>query len=235
MKDVDVTTVPTDTLERLLGLLQSGRLAAPLTDFEISARGLGALSHTGLFELQDSSNVAAVLRAVMNERRAHTVNTPELVWTGPETKVSGARDTAVVLQELFSSAKRSVLMAGYRFDHGETVLAPLHNAMALSGLHCSIFANRDDGETFIKHEWPFGPPFPDIFVDSRDNKFSSVHAKCVVVDGLSVLVTSANFTDRGQTRNVEVGVRLVDGALALRLTQQLLALVSTGIFAKLET
>jgi phosphatidylserine/phosphatidylglycerophosphate/cardiolipin synthase-like enzyme len=50
--------------------------------------------------------------------------------------------------------------------------------------------------------------------------FASLHAKCVVVDGRWVFVTSANFTDRGQTRNIEVGVLLDDERLAAVLEAQ---------------
>lgn len=48
----------------------------------------------------------------------------------------------------------------------------------------------------------------------EEHVFASLHAKCVVVDERWVLVTSANFTDRGQTRNVEVGVLLDDAGFA---------------------
>jgi phosphatidylserine/phosphatidylglycerophosphate/cardiolipin synthase-like enzyme len=53
--------------------------------------------------------------------------------------------------------------------------------------------------------------------------FASLHAKCVVVDGRLVFVTSANFTDRGQTRNVEVGVVLDEPRLAAVLEAQFVA------------
>jgi hypothetical protein len=42
----------------------------------------------------------------------------ELVWTGPEAAVSHSRDTAVVVEGLFSQAQRSVLV---RARHGISV------------------------------------------------------------------------------------------------------------------
>jgi phosphatidylserine/phosphatidylglycerophosphate/cardiolipin synthase-like enzyme len=59
--------------------------------------------------------------------------------------------------------------------------------------------------------------------DTEKGVFASLHAKCVVVDGRWVFVTSANFTDRGQTRNVEVGVLLEDTRLAAVLEAQFVA------------
>jgi phosphatidylserine/phosphatidylglycerophosphate/cardiolipin synthase-like enzyme len=50
--------------------------------------------------------------------------------------------------------------------------------------------------------------------------FASLHAKCVVVDGRWVFATSANFTNRGQSRNVEVGLLVEDGSVATALEAQ---------------
>ena len=161
----------------------------------------------------------AVLEAVIKERGTQN-RRAELVWTGPETKQSGARDTAVVLSDLFSSARQSVLVAGFVFDHGETLLQALHGAMA-RGVSCSVFADGEAARNFRRDNWPFGPPFPQVyrFVPAA-GVFASLHAKCVVVDHRHVFVTSANFTDRGQTRNIEVGVLLDDEPLASVLETQ---------------
>lgn len=211
-------------------LIAQGRLGATLSAFQLSANGLATLTSRGVVGLS-SESCAAVIGAVLSERRRHPARTVELVWTGPETKVSGARDTAVVLRELFSRARRSVVIGGFRFDHGATLLEPLHGVMRDHGVTCAIFADRAEVESLIKKEWPFGPPFPDLYFDDRNAQYSSVHAKCVVVDESEVFVTSANFTDRGQRRNVEVGVALVDPHLATQLAQQLMSLVSEGIFS----
>jgi len=47
---------------------------------------------------------------------------------------------------------------------------------------------------------------------------SSLHAKCVVVDNEYVFVSSANFTEAGQERNIEVGLNIRKPWLAERLT-----------------
>jgi len=55
---------------------------------------------------------------------------------------------------------------------------------------------------------------------TRRGIFASLHAKCVVVDGRHALVTSANSTDRGQTRNLEVGILVEDPSFATTLEAQ---------------
>lgn len=44
-----------------------------------------------------------------------------------------------------------------------------------------------------------------------------IHAKVYISDRVSALVTSANFTEGGETRNFEYGTRLSDGAVVQRI------------------
>lgn len=85
---------------------------------------------------------------------------------------------------------------------------------------------------FYQLMWPFGPPFPRLFFDPRTAApFSvvSLHAKCVVIDHKMALVTSANFTERGQKRNIEAGVAIEDGPFAITLETQWSNLVEAGV------
>ena len=62
----------------------------------------------------------------------------------------------------------------------------------------------------------------------------SLHAKCVVVDEAISLVTSANFTDRGQDRNIELGVQVHDAAFAHRLVEHWRSALAAGVFRLLQ-
>jgi len=182
-----------------------------------------------------------------NERERRGAPT-ELVWTGPEARDSASRDTSVVVRKLFRSAQRSVLIAGYAFDHGADILSPLHEAMqdravtvemfldlrqrAPAGADIDAFAAKKMGE-FLSRNWPFGEPWPAIFyapTTIAPDSMVSVHAKCIVVDETTTLITSANFTDRGQHRNFEVGVLLHDPSLANRLVAQWKSVLRSGVF-----
>jgi phosphatidylserine/phosphatidylglycerophosphate/cardiolipin synthase-like enzyme len=84
---------------------------------------------------------------------------------------------------------------------------------------------------FLDLHWPFPGRPPEIFYDPRTavaRSYVSLHAKCVVVDNDLSLVTSANFTDRGQTRNIEVGALIHDKGYATALERQWNALVEAG-------
>lgn len=84
--------------------------------------------------------------------------------------------------------------------------------------------------------WTFGLPKPEVFYDPRTARrgppWASLHAKCIVVDDERALVTSANFTDRGQTRNIEAGVLIEDRGFAAELAAQWRQLVVWGLVRK---
>jgi phosphatidylserine/phosphatidylglycerophosphate/cardiolipin synthase-like enzyme len=188
--------------------------------------------------------------AFLEERRRPAGPRVELVWTGPEAINGNARDTAVVVRELFSRARSSVLIAGYSFDHGADIFAPLYAAMQQWQVEVHLFADipgadrsesahqfvRRWADAFFRTNWQF-PLRPKVFFDPRAverESYASLHAKCVVVDQRLALVTSANFTNRGHDRNVEVGVLIDDPFFASSLVAQWRSAVAAGVFREIE-
>jgi phosphatidylserine/phosphatidylglycerophosphate/cardiolipin synthase-like enzyme len=85
---------------------------------------------------------------------------------------------------------------------------------------------------FFQLLWPFDGARPRVYFDQRTASqcsLVSLHAKCVVVDHLLSLITSANFTERGQSRNFEAGVEIEDEAFALSLARQWQNLIDEGV------
>jgi len=101
--------------------LRSGRVVCPLRLVDLQAAGLSPrtcdAAMAALAEL-DIRAVDAILELVLSERSSRPAHHVELVWTGPEARQSLARDTAVVVRDLFDQATSTVLIAGFRFDHG---------------------------------------------------------------------------------------------------------------------
>ena len=200
----------------------------------------------------DAIAARAVLAAAIAERRHRPVPRVDLVWTGPEARQADSRDTSIVVKELFELAKRSVIIGGYCFDHAESILGPLHTAMAERGVAVTMFLDIEGQapsveamtefatakmDEFFAKRWKFGDPRPDVYYDPRTitpGPITSLHAKCIVVDDEYALVTSANFTGAGQTRNIEVGVRIEDSRFASRLAKQWHALRESRLVRKYE-
>lgn len=245
---VDLSRVATSELRRIRDGIALGSPRAPVDRAGLVGFGvrhqLDAL--VGSLAGHRSPACLAVLDAMLAERAAERLP-PELVWTGPEAMSGTARDTAVVLRELFEGARERVILAAYSFDHAHEVLAPLHGTMLQHQVEAHFFVEvpqvergldpdahlRNELDGFVRKSWPFGEPRPRLYYDKRalvpGPPWSSLHAKCVVVDARHAFVSSANFTQRGQERNIEVGVLIEEPSFASLLARQLLGLVSAGI------
>jgi phosphatidylserine/phosphatidylglycerophosphate/cardiolipin synthase-like enzyme len=241
--------IASDELERLASSIERGVVGVPPGETELRAEGFDVRLAGAPLEGLDRVGAARLLRAVAEDRRERVVTRLELVWTGPETRVARSRDTAVLVRELFEYAQRDVLIAGFAFDHGEEIFEPLHRAMRERGVRVEVYLDvgrvaqgdevdehvRAAGARFLTSNWPFGAPLPELFHDPRTSEpgsVASLHAKCIVVDLERALVTSANFTDRGQSRNIELGVLIEDAPFAARIAGQWRSLVASGALAR---
>jgi phosphatidylserine/phosphatidylglycerophosphate/cardiolipin synthase-like enzyme len=255
---VQLRQIAYGNLVQIADSIETGRLAPPFTSFSLS-RELPSeqCNHIALElnQLHESGmrihHLVYLLRAIAEERLDSQKGTPvlELVWSGPESPGSESRDTGVLVAELFAAAEKSVLVAGFAVAQGKRVFRALSDRMSdLPSLKVRMFLNvsrpyRDltteaelvkrfaDG--FIANEWP-GSRLPEIYYDRRAlaadaPKRASLHAKCVVVDERKTLVTSANFTDAAQRRNIEAGIFVVDSDLARSLLRQFDALIGNGL------
>ena len=143
----------------------------------------------------------------------------------------------------------SVMVAGYAVYKGREVFAALASRMAaLPALNVRLYLDvrRPAGDTTVEsevvqrfahqfrtREWP-GGRLPEIYYDPRGLEIdparrAAMHAKCVVVDRSSLFVSSANFTEAAQLRNIEVGLRVDAPPLASRLVDHFDALVARGL------
>ncbi|MCU0532926.1 MAG: DISARM system phospholipase D-like protein DrmC [Hydrococcus sp. Prado102] len=257
------------TLSRpaLLGLaeaLETGRLTLtiapsslapylPLALCQIIATEFDRLHRQGT----TAYHLAYTLRLLAAEReRTQTVrDRVELVWTGPEGFGTQSRDTKVVVQELFNSAKSSVLLSSFAIERGKKafeIFKTLANRMdANPALEVRMFLNiqrpyqsqvaesvllREFTETFRDNIWT-GRRLPEVFYDSRSlalttNERACLHAKCVIVDDEKVFVTSANFTEAARDRNIEAGILLTDSTLASALRSQFDSLIAIDILRR---
>lgn len=240
------------TLRAIGSALRSGQLAVPLSPLaimriapscsEAGARELIRLSNEGM----QSAHLALLTDAFATAVEAKLASGAELVWTGPESSVSHSRDTSVVVTELFRAATASVLVSTFVVHQADAVFKPLADRMAeIPGLRVQLFvhvgrANRDtrheseilrEFATDLAGKWP-GPTRPLLYYDPRSLSMNAQeratwHAKVVVIDDERAFVTSANFTEWAQQRNVEAGVLIRNAEFTRQLRQQFEGLVQS--------
>lgn len=219
-------------LRQLAGALRCGTIASPPNALALHrhmAPGRAAWLAEELARLSGSSTTVAAfidLLATERERVERLSDSVQLVWSGPELPGLASRDTGAVVRELFGSAERKLLIVGYAVHQGRQlfqVLADRMDSDADLSVRMVVDISRRYGNTSLEHElvlnfarhfrereWP-GQRLPEVYYDPRSlspdtDKRSSMHAKCIAADGERALVTSANFTEAAQQRNIEVGV-----------------------------
>jgi phosphatidylserine/phosphatidylglycerophosphate/cardiolipin synthase-like enzyme len=201
--------------------------------------------------------VATTLDLLAAERAGRTrlADELDLVTTGPEVRGVANRDTSVVVRELFAGSAETVLVVGFAIHQGQQVFQTLADRMLeRPGLRVRLVVdiprpNQDTSaaselvyrffDRFRNQQWPAERPLPELFYDPRSteprnehDKRSSMHAKCVVVDRRRVFITSANFTEAAQQRNIEVGVLLDAAPVADKLEGFFERLMEEGVLRR---
>lgn len=252
----------TNDLRKLSAAFRGQRLKMPVTTAGLSAFSLSNASQlvkdlASLHSNHFNEAQAAVLIDAIVEARSKAKSVDELVdlvASGPDLPGIMNRDTSVVVQQLFRDAKECVLVVGYSVYQGTQVFATLAEEMArkpnLDVVMClNVGRDGQDSRTdyeirhrymaqFKKKQWPDGYPFPKLYFDPRaidpdPSKRASLHAKCVVVDRRYAFVSSANFTERGQKRNIEIGLRIDSPHIAVGISNYILNLIDEQVLQKL--
>jgi phosphatidylserine/phosphatidylglycerophosphate/cardiolipin synthase-like enzyme len=246
-----------EDLRQLAGALRSGRLEPPYTAAGLGRYFAPEIAEAVTPELERLCtdglrpiHLAWCLESLAEERGKHegVLDVVDLVSTGPEGPSVANRDTGVVVREIFAVARHSVLVAGYAVYQGRRVFEALARRMDEEpSLRVKMFLDvrRTAGDTsvesevlarfatkFKRNEWP-GRRLPEVYYDPRaldldPGKRASLHAKCVVVDRETAFISSANFTESAQQRNIEIGVLIRSRPLAQKLTHHFEATAEAG-------
>ncbi len=180
---------------------------------------------------------AAVVTLVSVEQQREQV---ELVWTGPATvPVPSHRTTAAVAHEMIASAQEHITLATFSAGKVDDFIAALDERRRGGvGIRLLLETPRSDGS---------GPDCPKVFEPllpyvnalewprerRRHPDWTSMHVKVIIRDSDAVLVTSANMSEAAMRHNMEVGVKISGGSIALRLRQHFDHLEALGVLRPL--
>ncbi len=206
------------------------------------------MQHDGL----TPSLLVAWIRTLLQQRERILAESRhlELVMTGPEPPGTMVRDTGVVVRQMFGHATQSIWICGFAVYQGKDVFLALAQRMtSLPELSVRMFLNveRRSGDLsaadiviakfqqrFRETQWPQGVRLPEVYFDPRSvepnesSRSACLHAKFVVADSKQVFVSSANFTEAAQERNIEVGVFSENPRLADELRLHFQTLIDHG-------
>jgi len=199
--------------------------------------------------------ISSVIQMLLRQRESLTSKQSiiDVVTSGPEAAGLANRDTAIVVRELFARAESSVLVVGYAIYQGKRVFESLAEKMQQqpelavtmcldvnrerqdktpSGILISRFVQR-----FKDQQWPHSTRLPRIYFDPRSTEEnnqvrSSLHAKVIVIDRKKVFVSSANFTEAAQDRNIEVGLLIESEPVADKICSHFETLIDRHLLER---
>ncbi len=221
----------------------SGVIASP----HARARVSGLIEAWGLAPDVSPASLAWALRAAShaNERRRRE-QAIELVWTGPSPEGTVLRRTDQVLLDLIRSARRTlhvVTFAAYKIPIlNEAMLAAARRGVAVTlifespeasagkvtfaGLEALDEEMRDLASVYV---WPLERRPKDLA-----GRHGSLHAKCAIVDGARLLVSSANLTEFALNMNMELGLLVRGEDLPGRVVEHLNQLIRERVLVPLQ-
>lgn len=249
------------SLKSLASSLQDGTLSSGITKHTLQqiAGPFSAELEDWLKELLSSGmsflHIARIVDAVIETREISPdpMVLFDLVLSGPDLVGIPTSDTGAVVRTLIEEATTEVILVSYAIHNGERLFKSLADKMEkIASLQVVFYLDipRKRNDTSLSSEivrrfvkefkeknWPW-PKLPDLFYDPRSlsedqQQRSSLHAKCIIIDRKVALVSSANFTEAAQTRNIEAGVVVRYEPFVERLANYFEGLQRSGHFSKL--
>lgn len=230
--DVILASLSDADLSGLAKAVQAGWLSgdSPEAAFASTAGDNGGAVSAWVASLEQAAftpaQIARVLQTIVAGRHRDRVLVPDLVVSGPDLPGVPTADTYAVVQSLFQEAQTEIVLAGYAFHNGKLLFERLAEQKKLRPdlrviFHVDVPRRAGDTTTsddiilryakdFRSKHWPWDP-LPEVYFDPRalnsdSHARASLHAKIVVVDRSKLFLTSANFTEAAQQRNIEMGL-----------------------------
>lgn len=157
----------------------------------------------------------------------------ELVLTAPESFRLHARRTAVVVSEMISNAAKSITMTGYSISDYLADLLDVIIRKSQQGIRVRLYINDVDRQkNVLDRLLAWCGKFLQIYdyQKQENDKMAALHAKLIVVDRLTSLVSSANLSYHGMHGNIEMGVLMTSAEKAVKIEDLLNELVRMKIF-----
>ncbi len=160
----------------------------------------------------------------------------DVVWTGPDTPVATGRLTSAVVVDLIGQAVTDILLIGYAVHTEPTITRALEQAHERGAAITLVLERHLDNPAFSGTS----TPFPRLVATrlawpaSARPPGGSLHAKVIVVDGISALIGSANLTGAALSRNLECGLLVRGGPEPGAVRAHIRALLNIGLLERVD-
>ncbi|MEV1142737.1 DISARM system phospholipase D-like protein DrmC [Micromonospora sp. NPDC049799] len=218
---------------------QAVRHAVPVPGFaEAAGAVLAAQRASGLPDVEASAYLRGL--AAGHAQRSATVRI-ESVWSGPSTHPVPVRATAQVLVDLVAEAQTELLLMTYSAKSYPPLMAALAAAVA-RGVAVSVVVETLAGAGGALNGAEPAAAFAGVpgvrlwhwGIERRTEEHAKMHAKIAVADRRVLLVSSANLTQSGVSRNIEAGLLVRGGTAPQRAAEHIAELQSRGVLTRLR-
>lgn len=187
------------------------------------------------------STAVAYLRGITAGYAQRAAETSiETVWSGPASHRVPIRATAQVLVALVAEARHELVLMTYSARRHQPLTDALIDARARGVTITAVVETLQGAGSALAGAEPHAAfaqiPGIDLWhwpVDHREEQTSKMHAKVAIADRRVLLVSSANLTQSGVTKNIEAGLLVRGGTAPVRAAEHIEELQANGTFARL--
>ena len=183
---------------------------------------------------QDAIKVSMLADALVANRNKESI---EIVTTTPVSFQTKGRKTQSVIDEIISSAEKSITFTGYSISEYFEYLLKLIDQKSRCGVNVDLYIN--DYETHKKvlldiyhKERKFFKVYR--YSGNKEDKMAALHAKTIIVDEEKVFISSANLSYHGLSSNIEIGTLIISKTKAKQLLSIFSELKRQKVFISIE-
>ncbi len=161
------------------------------------------------FPDMDEKGLMDIISLVCTACSRNTDDKCELVITAPASFRLRARRTEDVVGQLIMKACRSITITGYSIsDYFDGMLDSMIQKSTI-GVYVNLYVNdvEKHGEQ-LQRAKSYRGQYLRLYEYNRAeaDRMAALHAKMIVVDGVSSLISSANLSYHGMQGNIEMGI-----------------------------
>lgn len=206
---------------------QRAASAVPVSAFSYEARRLVDAWMQSGDGIPGSAVALALLSSQRTQESMESIQSIDIVWTGPTTKHVPVRLMRAVLLEVIRSATRRLTIVSFAAYKVDEVLHELEEAIGRGVEVRLILESTEESSGFLTKDaatafeglgsrarfytWP-AERRPAVAYGT-----AALHAKAAIADQHTALVTSANLTGHGINQNLELGLLVRGGSVPSRL------------------
>lgn len=210
--------VPSSKLDLIVPVIM--RKKGILSPYDLEGITSPAIAHelAGMTNGLDEVDALALCAAI-SMKKAPSISDKVRICVSGNRKGIAALPTWPTLEKMLLDAEDEVVIVGYAIKTDLDVVLDSLVACSRRGVRLTFLINDLHSNPKLI-EWLESLPYrPNIFFRPKDpaDGRTSLHIKCVIVDGKKAMFGSANLTEYGMKMNIEMNLAIEDEVLVQRM------------------